>query len=1080
MGNGAGTKDLITPVFYDSYGREVTTPLVYSATGPSGSFRTTAAAEQASFYTSNTVGGVVRSTMPWAQKFLEFSPLSRPLEIGSAGTAWQPGTHTSRLSYMLNDNVAFSAANTLGSRQVAFYTATVNADGSRTLGRLNHTATYASQELRVTITRDENWVPADGCRGTVEEYKDKEGRVVLKRTYNLKIGQTEMLSTYYVYDDFGLLCFVLPRGCSPDGSVMDQGILDNYAYQYRYDAKRRLMEKRIPGKGWESMVYNSIDQLVLSQDAKQLAAGQWTYNKYDGLGRIVTTGIYSNTSSRSVVQGLLDQESVLWESRATSADYSNVAFPRTATEILSLNYYDDYSFPGASTYPYAAGSKMSRGLLTGSKVKVLGTSTMLLTVNYYDGYGRGIKTFQQHYKGGAASAGNYDEITNTYKFAGELESSTRKHFTGAATESLYVFNGYTYDHMARKLDTRQKTGDNASTSNPLVLLSRNVYNEIGQLSSKGLHSPSPTSTTPPFATTVEYTYNERGWLTSLNAPSLFTQYLKYNEVTGATPQYNGNISRQEWTGGKSYDYTYDKLNRLESGISSDGNNESLTYDVMGNIKSLTRYAAGSLVDELTYDYTGTGNRLGSVADASNNTSSSFQLPGTTSYVYDVNGNMSSRTNSISAGNNLSSITYNYLNLPVSMNANGASVAYTYDAAGNKLKKLVTGTGSLNNEYIGGIHYEGGLLKFLSTEVGRVVRNSATNYSYEYTLTDHLGNGRVFFNINSSGVATKIQETDYYAFGLDIQRSLYGTENRYQYNGKEKQEKMYDYGARFYDPVIGRWSVVDPKSQLVEMSSPYVYALNSPSSFVDKDGELPIYIGGKTGNDSERNSKTYWDAQLLATIAGSGIPNPGRTSMFVDGNRFLYSFAGKKEVQYSKFTTGQTAEGRIKAGYEVGKSDFKMILSQLERDPKTGKITEKIQIYTHSRGAAFGVGYTEALLEMIKQNADEFADAVNEIDYVLNMAPHQSDDFSAPIGVKSFSIDHDWDMASGDDMGNNIGFKTNTDSWSPGLSHKNKTFKKEVGAFLEAYKKNNGNKNKLINDFVKRMRSYGITVTVTEN
>lgn len=84
----------------------------------------------------------------------------------------------------------------------------------------------------------------------------------------------------------------------------------------------------------------------------------------------------------------------------------------------------------------------------------------------------------------------------------------------------------------------------------------------------------------------------------------------------------------------------------------------------------------------------------------------------------------------------------------------------------------------------------------------------------------------------------------------------------------------DYGARFYDAEIGRWNVVDPKAELLEMSSPYVYSLNSPVNFIDKDGELPIYINGKTSYDSEREDRSYWDAQLLRTIAGSGIPNPG--------------------------------------------------------------------------------------------------------------------------------------------------------------------------------------------------------------
>ncbi len=78
-------------------------------------------------------------------------------------------------------------------------------------------------------------------------------------------------------------------------------------------------------------------------------------------------------------------------------------------------------------------------------------------------------------------------------------------------------------------------------------------------------------------------------------------------------------------------------------------------------------------------------------------------------------------------------------------------------------------------------------------------------------------------------------------------------------------------------------------------------------------------------------------------------------------------------------TGNDPGERQKAGYDIGLGDFKNVLAKLARDPKTGKITEMIQIYTHSRGAAFGAGYTEALLEMIKQHADEFADAENEID-----------------------------------------------------------------------------------------------------
>jgi RHS repeat-associated protein len=380
---------------------------------------------------------------------------------------------------------------------------------------------------------------------------------------------------------------------------------------------------------------------------------------------------------------------------------------------------------------------------------------------------------------------------------------------------------------------------------------------------------------------VDYRYNARGWLTNINNGGLsndpltsidgndqFGMDLKYDDA--AIPQYNGNIGNVKTltgilavTGAVSYpaltyNYTYDKLNRLTDAISTTGTvgdgfySENLTYDNMGNIQTLKRYekngASALMIDNLNYLYPN-GNRVDRIDDSG--TAAGFDNLASQSgeYTYDGNGNQ------LTDLNRGLTQAYNMLNLPQTATKSGVSIAYIYDATGRKLRKLSTSSGTTTvTEYIGGIQYQYSTatpaLDFISTEEGRA-RKSGSVYKYEYDLKDHLGNTRITTTWNASDptqmTPANSQRSDYYAFGYVIQ-SLTGTlpssPNHYLYNHKELQDEtgLYDYGARFYDPVIAKWTSMDPLAEISRRFSPYNYVENNPMRNIDPDGMETVDLG----------------------------------------------------------------------------------------------------------------------------------------------------------------------------------------------------------------------------------------------
>ena len=164
-------------------------------------------------------------------------------------------------------------------------------------------------------------------------------------------------------------------------------------------------------------------------------------------------------------------------------------------------------------------------------------------------------------------------------------------------------------------------------------------------------------------------------------------------------------------------------------------------------------------------------------------------------------------------------------------SNGNTITYLYTVDGRKLRTVhvINGTAT-TTDYCGNVIYENGTQKLLLTEEGYINLNSPT--TYYYYLKDHQGNNRVV--VNSSGTVQEVNH--YYPFG-----STFATSNvqPYKYNGKELDTKnglnWYDYGARHYDAVLGRWHVVDPLAEKYYSSSPFVYCGNNPINRIDPTG-----------------------------------------------------------------------------------------------------------------------------------------------------------------------------------------------------------------------------------------------------
>jgi RHS repeat-associated protein len=167
-------------------------------------------------------------------------------------------------------------------------------------------------------------------------------------------------------------------------------------------------------------------------------------------------------------------------------------------------------------------------------------------------------------------------------------------------------------------------------------------------------------------------------------------------------------------------------------------------------------------------------------------------------------------------------------------------------------------------YLGGLEYKNNVLELIHFPNGRIDKTGAVD-TFQYYLTDHLGNIVVLFqDTDGDGAIALEEETNgamdeviqrnyYYSFGLRVDSPDFQIgdepENNYLYNGKELNEELdlnwLAYGFRWYDPAVGRFPSVDPLADQFAWVSPFNYAENDPVQYVDlwglQQGSKPEFM-----------------------------------------------------------------------------------------------------------------------------------------------------------------------------------------------------------------------------------------------
>jgi RHS repeat-associated protein len=570
-----------------------------------------------------------------------------------------------------------------------------------------------------------------------------------------------------------------------------------------------------------SLNYSTSYSYDVLNDLTQVSQGSQTRTfAYDSLKRLTSatnpeSGTVSYTyDNNGNLLTRTDQRSITTTiaydvlNRPTSKSYDDS--PQTPT----VNFYYD-----SQTLPSGAPS-FTRGYSTGALVAITYGGGSAGTYRGFDALGRVVRQYQQ------TDSVNY-LVEATYNVNGSVATETYPSVPGASDRRTVT---YTPDSAGRL----SSLSSSATSYAPAASVSSILY------------APQSALKTETYGNSLIHavSYNNRLQPTEikLGTSGNSTSVIDLNYSYGTTANNGDVLSYTYGGGGLSYtqSFGYDSLNRLSSATETNGGTTNWTqnnaYDRYGNRQ--IDYGGGSY--NLTFS--STTNRI---------TTSGFS--------YDSNGNLTNDT--------IHAYTFDAENKILKVDS---TTAYTYDGAGQRVRKLVGentrfiygiggqliaeydgSTGNLKKEYVAG----GGSL--ITIEPTAVNSNGT-----QYTTPDNLGSPRVITNSSASVVGRH----DYMPFGEDLGAGTGGRttgmgfsggssdNNRKKFTGYERDtETSLDFAqARYYSNTQGRFTSPDPFAGSATIGNPqtfnrYAYCGNNPVNATDPSGMTAQPGGRNIGN-----------------------------------------------------------------------------------------------------------------------------------------------------------------------------------------------------------------------------------------